>query len=148
MPFEISHKILNPYATKYTFYEMLKIWRIMIYNSYGIWCLSEPYVLLYQLWNIFEKHQCLLPGERYMWMILLRYTSCRGKWWHISNMVLSHVIPMQWALLFYIYDVSQYFECYVFTEVTVWVFMCVGCYWGINFCTLIRVEQPCNIFVS
>ena len=28
--FEISHKILNPYTAKYAFYEVLKIWRLMI----------------------------------------------------------------------------------------------------------------------
>ena len=30
VPFEISHKILNPYTTKYVFYEVLKIWRLLI----------------------------------------------------------------------------------------------------------------------
>ena len=29
MPFEISHKILNPYTAKYAFYEVLEIWRLM-----------------------------------------------------------------------------------------------------------------------
>ena len=29
--FEISHKILNPYTAKYAFYEVLKIWRLMIF---------------------------------------------------------------------------------------------------------------------
>ena len=28
--FEISHKILNPYTTKYAFYEVSKIWRVII----------------------------------------------------------------------------------------------------------------------
>ena len=28
--FEISHKILNPYTAKYVFYEVLKVFRIMI----------------------------------------------------------------------------------------------------------------------
>ena len=39
--FEISHKILNPYTTKYAFYEVLKIWRHMISWSYDILSLSE-----------------------------------------------------------------------------------------------------------
>ena len=30
LPFEISHKILNPYTAKYVFYEVLKFWRFMI----------------------------------------------------------------------------------------------------------------------
>ena len=30
VPFEISHKILNSYTAKYAFYEVLKIWRLMI----------------------------------------------------------------------------------------------------------------------
>ena len=29
MPFEIAHKNLNPYTTKYAFYEVLKIWEFM-----------------------------------------------------------------------------------------------------------------------
>ena len=33
-PFEISHNILNPYTTTYAFYDVLKIWRIMISYSY------------------------------------------------------------------------------------------------------------------
>ena len=36
VPFKISHKILNPYTTQYTFYEVLKIWRLMIAKSYDI----------------------------------------------------------------------------------------------------------------
>ena len=34
VPFEISHNILNSYTVKYAFYEVLKIWRLMIYYSY------------------------------------------------------------------------------------------------------------------
>ena len=30
VPFEISHKILNPYTAKYAFYDVLKIWRLTI----------------------------------------------------------------------------------------------------------------------
>ena len=30
VPFEISHKIFNPYPVKYAFYEVLKIWRLTI----------------------------------------------------------------------------------------------------------------------
>ena len=30
VPFEISHKILNPYIAKYAFYEVYKIWQFMI----------------------------------------------------------------------------------------------------------------------
>ena len=30
VPFEISHKILNPYTAKCEFYEVLKIWRLMM----------------------------------------------------------------------------------------------------------------------
>ena len=30
VPFEISHKILNPYTTKYASYQMLKSWRLVI----------------------------------------------------------------------------------------------------------------------
>ena len=41
VPFEISHKMLNPYTTKYAFYEVLKIWRLMISQSYDILSLSE-----------------------------------------------------------------------------------------------------------
>ena len=39
--FEILHKILNPYTAKYAFYEMLKVWRIMISYSYEILRFSE-----------------------------------------------------------------------------------------------------------
>ena len=39
--FEIKHKILNPYAAKYVFHEVLKFWRIMISSSYGILSLDE-----------------------------------------------------------------------------------------------------------
>ena len=38
VPFEISHKILNPYTAKYVFYEVL---RIMISWSYDILIFSE-----------------------------------------------------------------------------------------------------------
>ena len=41
VPFEISHNILNPYTAKYAFYEVLKIWRLMISKSYDILSLSE-----------------------------------------------------------------------------------------------------------
>ena len=41
VPFEISHQILNPYTAKYEFYEVLKIWRLMISKSYNILSLSE-----------------------------------------------------------------------------------------------------------
>ena len=41
VPFEISRKILNPYTAKYAFYEVLKIWRLTIYQSYDILSLSE-----------------------------------------------------------------------------------------------------------
>ena len=30
VPFEISHKILNPYTAKYAFYEVLKVWWIIL----------------------------------------------------------------------------------------------------------------------
>ena len=30
VPFEISHKILNPYTVRYAYYGVLKIWRLMI----------------------------------------------------------------------------------------------------------------------
>ena len=40
-PFEISHKILNPYTTKHAFYEVLKIWQVTISQSYDILSLSE-----------------------------------------------------------------------------------------------------------
>ena len=30
VPFEISHEILNPYTAEYAFYEVSKLWRIMI----------------------------------------------------------------------------------------------------------------------
>ena len=30
VPFQISHKFLNLYSAKYAFYQMLKIWQIMI----------------------------------------------------------------------------------------------------------------------
>ena len=30
VPFEISVKMLNPYTAKYAFYEVVKIWRLMI----------------------------------------------------------------------------------------------------------------------
>ena len=39
--FEISRKILNPYTAKYAFYEVLKIWQVMISFSYDILSLSE-----------------------------------------------------------------------------------------------------------
>ena len=29
--FEMSHQILNPYTDKYAFYEVLNVWRIMIF---------------------------------------------------------------------------------------------------------------------
>ena len=32
VPYEISHKILNPYTAKYAFYEVVKIWRLMSYD--------------------------------------------------------------------------------------------------------------------
>ena len=41
VPFEISHKILNPYTAKYAFYEVLKIWQLMISYGYDIFSLSE-----------------------------------------------------------------------------------------------------------
>ena len=41
VPFEISHKILNPYTAKYAFNQVLTIWRLMISYSYGILSLSE-----------------------------------------------------------------------------------------------------------
>ena len=41
VPFEISHKIVNPHTAKYAFYEVLKIWRLMISSSYDILNLSE-----------------------------------------------------------------------------------------------------------
>ena len=31
VPFEITHKILSSYTAKYAFYEVLKIWRLMIF---------------------------------------------------------------------------------------------------------------------
>ena len=34
-------KILSSYTAKYAFYEVLKIWRLMISKSYGILSLSE-----------------------------------------------------------------------------------------------------------
>ena len=41
VPFEISHKILNPYTAKYEFYEVLKTWRLMISYSYDILSVNE-----------------------------------------------------------------------------------------------------------
>ena len=34
VPFEISHKILNPYTRKYAFYEVLNGWRIMVSSEF------------------------------------------------------------------------------------------------------------------
>ena len=31
VPFEISHKIWSPYTAKYAFYDVLKVWRIVIF---------------------------------------------------------------------------------------------------------------------
>ena len=42
VPFEISYKILNAYAAKYAFYEVLKIWRHMLYfKNYDLLSLSD-----------------------------------------------------------------------------------------------------------
>ena len=41
VPFEISHKILNPYTTKDAFYEVYKALRLMISLSYDTLSLSE-----------------------------------------------------------------------------------------------------------
>ena len=41
VPFEISHKNLNPYTAKYAFYEVLKVWRLTISYTYDILGLSE-----------------------------------------------------------------------------------------------------------
>ena len=41
VPFEISHKILNPYTTKYAFYEVMRIWWLIISWSYDILSLNE-----------------------------------------------------------------------------------------------------------
>ena len=41
VPFEIAHKILNTYTTKYAFYLVLKFCRIMMSWSYDILRLSE-----------------------------------------------------------------------------------------------------------
>ena len=30
VPFEISHKLLNPYTANYTIYKVLKVWQLMI----------------------------------------------------------------------------------------------------------------------
>ena len=39
--FEISHKILNSYTTKYVFYKVLNILRLMLSKSYDILSFSE-----------------------------------------------------------------------------------------------------------
>ena len=36
VPFEISHKILNPYTAKYAFYGMLKFYNLWYLKSYDI----------------------------------------------------------------------------------------------------------------
>ena len=41
VPFEISHKILNPYTAKYAFYEVLKFDDLWYLKSYDILSLSE-----------------------------------------------------------------------------------------------------------
>ena len=39
--FQSSHKILNPYTIKYAYKEVLKVWRLMISQSYDVLSLSE-----------------------------------------------------------------------------------------------------------
>ena len=44
VPFEILHKIVNPYAEKYAFHEVLKMSRIVISQSYNI--LKVDYLII------------------------------------------------------------------------------------------------------
>ena len=39
--FKISHNILNPFTAKYVFYEVLKVWQIVISLAYDILSFSE-----------------------------------------------------------------------------------------------------------
>ena len=52
LPFEISHKTLNPYPAKYAFYELLKIWRLSICLSYDIVILSETLTRIHSRMHI------------------------------------------------------------------------------------------------
>ena len=59
VPFEISNKILKPYIAKYVFYVVLKIWRIMMYQSYDILSLSETGPMTdWESWDSWHEH-CL-----------------------------------------------------------------------------------------
>ena len=73
--FEISRKILNPYTAKYAFYEVLKIWQVMISFSYDILSLSETSPRMAMngglnpatgcLSHSSRHHEVELPGEPY-----------------------------------------------------------------------------------
>ena len=41
VPFEISHKMVNPYPTKYAFFEVFRILQFMICYSYDSLSISE-----------------------------------------------------------------------------------------------------------
>ena len=71
VPFEITHKILVPYTAKYTFYDVLQIYGLMISSSYDFLSLSENapgmVSIRNETWKIpNRKHNC-----RMMMMLLL-----------------------------------------------------------------------------
>ena len=98
VPFEISYKILNPYTAKYAFYEVLKIWRLMISYSYDIFSLNET-----GPWSLYLE----LDGEDMMTLWrenALRVMGPDGNCW--SPMGFTRKGPVMRVFSLFFYDVS------------------------------------------
>ena len=125
VPFEISYKIFNTYTAKYAFYEVLKIWRLMISYDYDIFSLSE-------------MSPCLPNTEFCSWKLVL----CLLLLWYTipSTCPLRHTVyPKKYAHGFVVLCFVVVMQSFIMNLHEVFIHIHQGCFAGTG--AIVRLPQ-------